>query len=56
MRCLDCNNDTDLCNRCSPKPQINKKAGYSIQEMGSSVFRLPRVNAVMIPADELKDF
>ena len=53
MRCMDCSSQTDLSNRYSPKPQINRKAGYQVQEMNSSVFRLPRANCILIDSEKL---
>lgn len=53
MRCLECQQDTDLCNQCSPKLQHNNESSLKISPPGSHLNRLARQEVVMIPAAEL---
>jgi len=53
LRCPESSSNADMCTQCSPKPQVNRKASYTIQHIGSSVYRLPRANCVLIDSKPL---
>ena len=49
------NSDTEFCNDCRPKLQVQTKCGLSIGVHSPGPFRLARHEAVMIKSEELKD-
>ena len=53
MRCPECSSDTEFCNDCRPKLQVQTKGGLSIGVHSPGPFRLARHEAVMIKSEEL---